>query len=327
MKRALVVVGIAVLVVVVVAGIAYWRWSERAGAPPAPQASTAPPAAKAPGAPTAPAPSFDVVRVDPQGGTVIAGRAAPGAEVTVHDGDKVLGKVTADKNGEWVFLPQEPLAPGQHQLSLTARNKDGSESSSQGVVAMVVPEHPPGTQPTPENGAVAVLVPRRGGGAAKALQLPRGRKLALDVIEYDAAGKVQLLGRAPPGARIAAAIDDRQAGGGTTANTGEWIVTLDGDVAEGKHQLRLDAFDAKGAKLAELALAFTRVVPPEGAMAVDILPGNNLWRIAQHSYGQGLRYTEIYQANRTQIHNPNLIYPGQVFAVPNNAAGKAGKKD
>ena len=326
MKRVLAVVGIVVLAVVV-AGIAYWRWSGQGGVPPAPQASTAPPAAQAPGATAAPAPSFDVVRVDPQGGAVIAGRAAPGAEVTVHDGDKVLGKVTADQNGEWVFLPQEPLAPGQHQLSLTARNKDGSESSSQGVVAMVVPEHPPGAQPAPESGAVAVLVPRRGGGAAKALQLPRGRKLALDVIEYDAAGKVQLLGRAPPGARITAAIDDRQAGGGTTANTGEWTVTLDGNVPEGKHQLRLDAFDAKGAKLAELALAFTRVVPPEGAMAVDILPGNNLWRIAQHSYGEGLRYMEIFQANRAQIHNPNLIYPGQVFAVPNNAADKAGKKN
>jgi nucleoid-associated protein YgaU len=323
MKRALVIFGIAV-VVLAVAGVAYWRWSgEQAGAPPAPQASVTPSApSPAPGNAATPAPSFDVVRVDPQGGAVIAGRAAPGAEVTLHDGDKVLGKVTADKNGEWVFLPQEPLAPGQHQLSLTARNKDGSESSSEGVVAMVVPEHPPGTQPTPESGAVAVLVPRRGGGAAKALQLPRGRKLALDVIEYDAAGKVQLLGRALPGARIAASVDDKQAGSGITAGSGEWSVALDGDVPEGKHRLHLDAFDDKGAKLAELSLDFTRVVPPEGAMAVDIQPGNNLWRIAQHSYGEGLRYTEIYQANRTQIRNPNLIYPGQVFAVPKNTPDK-----
>jgi nucleoid-associated protein YgaU len=58
------------------------------------------------------------------------------------------------------------------------------------------------------------------------------------------------------------------------------------------------------------------VAPPAGTIAVDIQPGNNLWRIAQHSYGDGLRYTEIYQANRTQIRDPNLIYPGQVFAVP-----------
>ena len=71
-----------------------------------------------------------------------------------------------------------------------------------------------------------------------------------------------------------------------------------------------------GQKLGELALSFSRVTPPEGAVAVDIQPGNNLWRIAQHSYGDGLRYTEIFQANRTQIHDPNLIYPGQVFAVP-----------
>jgi nucleoid-associated protein YgaU len=29
-----------------------------------------------------------------------------------------------------------------------------------------------------------------------------------------------------------------------------------------------------------------------------------------------LRYTVIYEANRTQIRNPDLIYPGQVFAIP-----------
>jgi nucleoid-associated protein YgaU len=47
-----------------------------------------------------------------------------------------------------------------------------------------------------------------------------------------------------------------------------------------------------------------------------VQPGNNLWRIAERSFGAGLRYTEIYQANRARIRDPNLIYPGQIFAVP-----------
>ena len=317
MRRDAVIATVAVAVLLV-AGIAYWRWNGEQPSAPPPQQATAPPQ-PAPGAkPAGPAaPSFDVVRINPQGEAVIAGRAAPGAEVTVHDGDQVIGKVTADKNGEWVLVPKAALPPGQHQLSLSARAPDGTVSNSDGVVAMVVPEHPPGAAPGPENGPVAVLVPRQGPGAAKALQLPRGRKLALDVIEYDASGKVQLLGRAEPGTQIEAYVDDNEAGKAATEASGAWSVVLDRALPEGKYALRLDALDGKGQRVAQLTLHFTRVAPPEGAVAVDIQPGNNLWRIAQHSYGEGLLYTEIYQANRTQIHDPNLIYPGQVFAVPN----------
>jgi nucleoid-associated protein YgaU len=308
-------IGLIVAAVVIVAAIAYWRWSAGPpGAPPAPEASAPPAAAPTRSGPAGP--SFDVVRVNPQGEAVIAGRAAPGAEITVHDGDKVLGKVTADGHGEWVLVPTEPLAPGEHQLGITARAKDGTTSRSEGVVAMMVPEHAPGAQPASPNAPVAVLVPRAGSGPVKAMQLPPGKKLALDVIEYDAAGKVQLLGRAEPGSRINAYLDDKLAGSAVAEDTGAWALMLDQPVAEGKYQLRIEALDGKGQKLGETSLAFTRVAPPEGQVAVDVQPGNSLWRIAQHSYGDGLRYTLIYQANRTKIRDPNLIYPGQVFAVP-----------
>lgn len=316
MGRGALISGI-VVAVFVVAGLAFWRWSgERPPAPPVATVNPANPAAPELGTAPPTAPSFDVVRISPEGNAVIAGRAPPGAEVTVHDGDKVLGQVTADKNGEWVLLPKEPLAGGQHQLSLSARAKDGKETNSSGVLAMVVPEHPQATQPEQQNGPVAVLVPRQGSGPAKAMLLPPGRKLALDVIEYDASGKVQLLGRAAPGTRVDAYLDDKADGQAGVEATGEWSLTLQQSVPVGKYRLRLDALDAKGQRLAQLNIMFTRVAPPTGAVAVDIQPGNNLWRIAQHSYGEGLLYTEIYQANRTQIQDPNLIYPGQVFAVP-----------
>jgi nucleoid-associated protein YgaU len=49
---------------------------------------------------------------------------------------------------------------------------------------------------------------------------------------------------------------------------------------------------------------------------VIIKRGDNLWRISRDMYGEGLRYSTIYQANREQIRNPDLIYPGQVFVLP-----------
>jgi len=45
--------------------------------------------------------------------------------------------------------------------------------------------------------------------------------------------------------------------------------------------------------------------------------GDNLWTIARRVYGEGIRYTTIYEANTGQIRDPDQIYPGQVFALPN----------
>lgn len=49
---------------------------------------------------------------------------------------------------------------------------------------------------------------------------------------------------------------------------------------------------------------------------VIIRRGDNLWRLSRRVYGQGIRYTSIYDANRDQIGRPELIFPGQVFTLP-----------
>ncbi len=58
----------------------------------------------------------------------------------------------------------------------------------------------------------------------------------------------------------------------------------------------------------------TVVVPKISTTTVS--RGDSLWRLSQASYGAGTRYAVIYKANREQIRNPNMIYPGQVFVVP-----------
>ena len=44
--------------------------------------------------------------------------------------------------------------------------------------------------------------------------------------------------------------------------------------------------------------------------------GDCLWNIAKKYYNKGASYTKIFNANRDQIKNPNLIYPGQVLTIP-----------
>ena len=55
---------------------------------------------------------------------------------------------------------------------------------------------------------------------------------------------------------------------------------------------------------------------PPGRIAI-IQPGDHLWKIARQRYGSGFEFTLIYEANKDQIRDPNLIYPGQVFTLPN----------
>jgi hypothetical protein len=79
----------------------------------------------------------------------------------------------------------------------------------------------------------------------------------------------------------------------------------------------------------QLAAAGTKVLSDESAPTVVVVPkilttkvsrGDSLWRISQLNYGLGTRYATIYKANKEQIRNPNLIYPGQVFVIPNRDA-------
>src|SRR5262249_19613257 len=141
--------------------------------PTAPAASVSPPAApvqkpaNSAVPPSSTTPSFDVVKVDPAGNAVIAGRAAPGAQVSVMDGDKKLGEVTADGRGEWVLVGKEPLAAGDRQLRLESVDPgSGAKAASPDTVAVAV-----APSKTAEKN-LAVLLPGDAEKAAKPLQVP-----------------------------------------------------------------------------------------------------------------------------------------------------------
>jgi hypothetical protein len=56
--------------------------------------------------------------------------------------------------------------------------------------------------------------------------------------------------------------------------------------------------------------------PAAKAVIVTVQPGFSLWRIARENYGEGILYVKVFEANKDQIRNPDLIYPGQIFTVP-----------
>lgn len=271
-------------------------------------------------------PTFDIVRVNPQGDTVIAGRARPNSEITVLQGDKVIGRARADKRGEWVLVPQTPIAPGTHALTIVSRRADGTEVSSDQSVVVVVPERGKDVAGNPASGtsgSLALAIPKDGKRAPVVLQTPGGigdAQLSLDAIDYgQAGGNLGLSGRAPPGVEVRVYLGNKFIGRATADEKGIWRLNPGIDIAPGLYQMRVDRVDSAGKVTARVELPFSRAAPVSGLAAgtvVFVQPGNSLWRLARRSYGEGLRYTEIYQANKDQIRNPDLIYPGQVFVLP-----------
>jgi len=125
--------------------------SSPAAAPPAAPSAATPTAAAAPTAASTPA--FDIVRVEPSGDTLVAGRAAPGAKVELSDGGKAIGDAAANDAGQFVILPS-PLSPGRHPLRLSAKVEGGAPQLSDVVVVEVagapaVAAAPPAAKPAP----------------------------------------------------------------------------------------------------------------------------------------------------------------------------------
>ncbi len=56
---------------------------------------------------------------------------------------------------------------------------------------------------------------------------------------------------------------------------------------------------------------------PAAAQTYTVVKGDCLWNVAKKFYGNGSKYTIIYDANKGIIgDNPNLIYQGQVLTIP-----------
>jgi nucleoid-associated protein YgaU len=305
-------------------------------------------------------PSFDVVRVNPSGDAVIAGRAEPDAEVTILDQGKVIGSVKADGRGEWVFLPNSALDPGEHSFTLESRPDDpaggeGAKLESETSVVVLVPQVAKdiaGRASDQPAGALAIEVPKSGTGPTRVLNVPNQPAEAsagapkvpeISAIDYDPEGRAILSGRAPEGARLFVYLDNEPIGEVIANEDGLWTFTPSTPIAPGLHVIRVDQVDETGKVLARAQTPFEQAAVPLAAQAgaaaaqqavaaegggdsmasamapegqIVVQPGNSLWKIARESYGQGVRYTVIYEANKEQIANPDLIYPGQVFAVP-----------
>jgi nucleoid-associated protein YgaU len=173
-----------------------------------------------------------------------------------------------------------------------------------------------------QGGEVLVVEQARDGGRSRVLQgagaAPGTQTLVVETADYDATGKVALSGKAEPGATVQVYFDNAPIGSVKADDKGYWQVEVAGKATPGNHTLRVDQIGQNDSVIArvEVPFAVDAVRLTGAAGEVTVVRGNSLWRIARRTYGDGMLYTVIFEANQSQIKNPDLIYPGQVFKMP-----------
>ena len=343
--------GIIAIVIAVVGALSFWFMPELGGskpaAPPQAQAPTTPPQATAPSIaakPSAPMaqssqpqnikPSFDVVRVEPNGDLVVAGRAVPGSVVVLLRGETKHDSGMADANGQFAMAPN-PLPPGDHELRLLATDKNGSLRSEQSVFVSVAGQ-------TTRDAVVALQSP-----ASPTVNLNPSKVSAADqarvsifAVDVLTTGIVAASGSAQPGAEVRLYLNDTFIATAKAGEKGGWSLTIERGVTPGLYRLRADEMGSDGKVTSRAEVQFevpqiqasapsanVPVILPasqsggsdvivQSVQTATVVQGDSLWRISEKIYGHGMRYTIIHGANADQIRDPDLIYPGQVFVLP-----------
>lgn len=149
--------------------------------------------------------------------------------------------------------------------------------------------------------------------------------VALDAITYSTEGEVQLSGRGSGEGFVRVYIDNAPVITSQIEEDGSWRSELP-EVDTGVYTLRIDEVDAEGNVTSRVETPFKREdeeVLAEAALeqselvqAVTVQPGYTLWGISRDNYGDGTLFVRIFEANRDRIRDPDLIFPGQVFTVP-----------
>ena len=253
-------------------------------------------------------PKFDLVRVEEDGSAIIAGSAKPNSEVRLLVDGKELEVVEADGSGTFAILTTIPTGEKPLELQLEDANDNNVKSKD---TVLVIPNK------ETENKSPKIVIAETSGEIIVQDQnelAPEIQSLSLDTINYAESGDVILAGRAASEQTVRIYVDNKPVVLGEVTN-GKWNFEIP-NIEEGIYTLRVDAINEKGEVVDRVESPFQRVILEMERGQATIQPGFTLWKLAELKYGFGMRYVQIFEANRDSIKDPDLIYPGQVFQIP-----------
>ena len=253
-------------------------------------------------------PAFDLVRVDEDGSAIIAGSAKPNSEVRLLVDGKELETAETDASGAFAILTTIPS--GEKPLELQLEDVNDSNIKSADTVLIIPNKEAEGSGPK-------IIIAESDGKIIVQEQndiAPKIQPLSLDTINYAASGDVILAGRASSEQIVRVYVDNKPVVLGEVTD-GKWNFEIP-NIEEGIYTLRVDAINNEGKVVDRVESPFQRVIREMEDGQATIQPGFTLWKLAELKYGFGMRYVQIFEANRDSIKDPDLIYPGQVFQIP-----------
>lgn len=171
--------------------------------------------------------------------------------------------------------------------------------------------------------------------------------VAIIVVEAEDAGTLYASGTAAKDASVRLYLNETYLATAKVGSEGKWSLKVAKGITPGSYNVRVDdvevatgkvlsraevkfdfapkaadasaATETQSASTAESQAAMSKdasAVVVDSIKTATVVRGDSLWRISKKIYGSGFRYTVIHRANKEQIRNPDLIYPGQVFVVP-----------
>lgn len=282
--------------------------------------------------------SIRTVEADEMGRFFVTGRAEPGAALRIYLNDTLVTNVTAAKDGTFGMTIEKGMLPGNYRVrvdDVAAANGQVltraevpfamvdkvPAASAPAVVAAITPSRPASTRggrpvATPPQAATAPSAAAP--GAATPATGDRAQPSAAAAPAQGTSPAVEPGTRGTDGTGVAPPPAQAQA-----------VPPASNNAVAPKPAATPSASGPATPAAAPVETGEARPAQPSPPPSVAVIPeirtttivqGDNLWRISRKVYGQGIRYTWIYDANTDQIRNPNLIYPGQIFVMPDKKA-------
>lgn len=253
-------------------------------------------------------PEFDMVRVQPGGGLVVTGKFLPETAVQVEINKKVIGNETTNKDGEFAYTSAKKFKPGNYVIRLLAN--DGNLASKDSVFVYIASE---------KNGNSLSLLMTKDG--SKFLQAPESADgtLSISKIDYIDNGTMRISGRGLPRLNITASLDGKILGASKVGDNGVFGIDAEFENfrADRKYSLEVKMTDDVGNAVQVVTHNFILPESRPGESAYySVKKGDCLWIISRKTYGRGILYTMIFDANTDKIKDPHWIYPKQVFVLP-----------
>jgi len=227
------------------------------------------------------APTFDIIRVEPSGEAVIAGRAAPNTTVELLRDNQPIARALVDPSGQFAIVPPA-LFPGSSEITLRSTGADGRSLVSRDSVAVVVaakrdakplialtsPDKPTVVlsqpDPVPPPPAPVAAGPRDGSARAeakpKAGAAPEGKApekeraaaaspVKIVSVEAEEGGRLYVTSQAQPGATVRLYLNDTLVAPGSAGADGRVAFTIGRGVQPGAYAIRVDEVDPVSGKV------------------------------------------------------------------------------